>query len=88
MRHLDTGLPATIERHFAELADETGEEWPTPISNESHMVYRGRTIEIWFEETGSVYAWKAFCRGFGTFSGIDNGQAIASAMRAIDAEMV
>lgn len=76
---LETGLPKSVMDHLAECAEEMGEEFPTPISNKRKISYKGRTIEVWFEETGSVYAWKAFIAGFGTFSGVSEEEAIQGA---------
>lgn len=52
--------PGPARDHIAECAAEMGREWPVPISRERRIPYRGHTIEVYFEETGSVYAWKAF----------------------------
>ena len=83
-RYLDDLPPGPVRDHIQECADETGEEWPTPVSNERTEEHAGRTIKVWFEEGGSVYAWKAFVKGLGTYSGASDGEAIAKAKAAID----
>ena len=80
---LENGLPKSVMDHLAECAEEMGEEFPTPISNKRKIRYNGRVIEIWFEETGTVYAWKAFVSGLGTFGGISEEEAIARAKEQI-----
>ena len=65
-KFLDDLPPGKLRDHVRECAEEMGEDWPTPISNDRSFTYQGRTVDIWYEETGSVFAWKAFCKGIGT----------------------
>jgi len=63
-----------------------GIDWPTPVSNERYIPHGGRTIHLYYEEGGSVFAWKAFVQGIGTFSGAGDDEAIDAAKAAIDAD--
>lgn len=83
-RYLDDLPPGPLRDHVAECAEEMGVDWPTPVSNERTLTYKGRTIEVWFEETGSVFAWKAFVKGIGTRSGASDDEAIAEIKAAVD----
>ena len=85
-RFLDSGLYPAAEKHIAECAEEMGVDCPIPVTNERKIDYKGRTIEVWYEETGSVYAWKAFVMGLGTFSGAGDDEAINKAKAKIDAD--
>lgn len=85
-RFLDDLPSCPLRDHVQECADEMGVDWPTPVSNERSVLYRGRTIDVWYEESGSVYAWKAFVKGLGTFSGAGDEEAIDGAKAAINAD--
>ena len=83
-RVLDDLPPGPLRDHVQECAEEMGIDWPISISNERTILHRKRTIEVWYEETGSVFAWKAFVKGLGTFSGAGDDEAIDAAKAAID----
>lgn len=76
----------SLIKHLKECAAEMGIEWPAPVSHERKMAYRDRDIEIWYDESGSIFAWKAFVYGIGTSSGASEEEAVERAMARIDKE--
>ena len=83
-RFLDDLPAGALRDHVAECAAEMGVDWPTAVSHERKIRYHGKTIELWYDENGSVYAWKAFVMGLGTSSGASDDEAIAGAKSKID----
>lgn len=61
-----------------------GIETQVPVSHERRLRYRGHEIEIWFDERGSVFAWKAFAKGIGTVSGMSEAEAITDMKNKIN----
>ena len=49
-RFLDNLPPGKLRDHVQACADESGVDYPTPISNERTISHGGRAIDVWFEE--------------------------------------
>lgn len=73
------------DEHIREIADETGCDYMTYHSSRTMSHINGHEVEVFYDEGGSYYSpWKAFCKGFGTYSGSSREEAIESLLSRIN----
>lgn len=75
----------SLSKHLQECADEAGEELVETLTNQRNVEYRGRTIEVYYNENRC--RWYAFVMGIGDSTGGIHGDdegAIEAAKAKID----